>query len=458
MEQSQESANLELLNSIILGRDREIANTIKLVISLGFVSVNLYTLGLIVRFIVQDISADVFRECLALVSLFISGIWLLNNALLKLENRNKINKEVLLNAYSALLEYFLNPKYSAVVSFVSKQTEETEINLYSLDKLCEEKDARHFRIIGASGTGKTVFTDWSLRHFTDSQKLALVLKKKPSNFVNLPHICTYFNYDSYVEVLRAIQTEMYNRSKNQSELMLEFILDDWLAVLLKHKEAADILKELLVVARELNIRIWLISHTTRGKALGFEGAADLAETFLDVYLGKFARKRALAIRKLQRKGSQEWYYWNQVVKLSKQQGNRFAMIEDTPAVVPNLSDWIGTSREIIPDLVSTNQLTIEGVKVQGLSADRENTIDVTVKTLEPASTQLLRELEGDEVRQVRGINGQFMTPETMKSLVVNLRQEKFTKEKIISNIWNVSKGGNKRYKNLSKLLDAFLKD
>lgn len=456
MVQSQESANLELLNSIILGRDREIANTINWIMILSLVLTVLYLISLVTRFYLGVINADIFRESLAVIAFLILLISLLNSVLLKIQNRNRINKEVLLNAYSSLMEYFLNPRYSAVVSWLSEQDKEQEINLYSLDKLCEEKDARHFRIIGASGTGKTLFTDWVLRFFTDSQKLALVLKKKPDNFANLPHVCTYFNYESYVNVLEIIQKEMYKRSQEDNPLMLEFILDDWLAVLLKHPGAAEILKELLIMARELNIRLWLISHTTRGKAIGFDGASDLAETFLDVYLGKFARKRALAIRKLQRKGSSEWYYWNQIVKLSKQQGNRFAMVEDTPAVVPNLADWRGINQESIPDLVSTNQLSIEGTKVQGLSAETRNIIEVSSSELKMPCTKILRELESGEVRRVRGINGVYIAPESLKSIALKLHHQKFSKEKIIKTIWNVSKGGNKRYRNLSKLVDLFV--
>ena len=190
MVQSQELANLELLNSIILGRDREIANTINWIMILSLVLASLYLISLVTRFYLGVISADIFRESLAVIAFLILLISLLNSVLLKIENRNMINKEVLLNAYSSLIEYFLNPRYSAVVSWLSEQDKEQEINLYPLDKLCEEKDARHFRIIGASGTGKTLFTDWVLRFFTDSQKLSYY-----------SYYYSYYGYYSYHHLL-----------------------------------------------------------------------------------------------------------------------------------------------------------------------------------------------------------------------------------------------------------------
>jgi hypothetical protein len=197
--------------------------------------------------------------------------------------------------------------------------------------------------------GKTTLVDW----LVDQLEGAFIItpKKKPHNWCGLKiYGCTptMFNFEAILERLKWVQSEMYQRyeliEKGQEPPLTNFVVDEWRLINKNIPEAKEIMKEIITVAREANLRMIALAQGMQVKTWGFEDESDLQECFTDILIGDFAIKRCLSLRRKYHKQSEEYAYWTQVLAFLKQ-SDRPCMVANQPAIIPNLSNW---RRDITP--------------------------------------------------------------------------------------------------------------
>jgi hypothetical protein len=203
--------------------------------------------------------------------------------------------------------------------------------------------------VAGTGKGKTTLVDWLIDILGDA--FIITPKKKPPNWCGLKvYGCTpkMFNFDAILKQLQWVQSEMYQRydliHKGEEPLLTNFVVDEWRLINKNIPEAKEIMKEIITVAREANLRMIALAPGMQVKTWGFEDESDLEECFSDILIGDFAISQCLSLRRKHHKQSEEYAYWTEVLTFFKH-CIRPCMVANQPAIIPDLSNW---QRDIAP--------------------------------------------------------------------------------------------------------------
>lgn len=205
----------------------------------------------------------------------------------------------------------------------------------------------HLRIIGKTGSGKTVLADWLL-DILGGERFVITPKKKPHNWQGLEVVGCYFDYDAIRVRLERIREMMYSRfdliDRGEDPGFVNFIVDEWRLIATNIKaektedgermSAKDIMREIITVAREANMRMIALAQGEQVRTWGLEGESDVGECFTSIRIGQFAVDHA---RSLQKKLPET--QWNELMGELERQGHRCCMVDDVPARIPDLSKW-----------------------------------------------------------------------------------------------------------------------
>jgi hypothetical protein len=215
----------------------------------------------------------------------------------------------------------------------------------------------HIRIIADTGVGKTTLADWLIDILGGAT--VITPKKKPQHWVGLEVIgCTpkMFNFEAIKAKIAEIQKEMYRRydliEKGEEPPLINFTIDEWRLIIKSIPESKEILKELITVAREANLRLIGMAQGKQVSFWGFEEESDLEECFTDILIGEFAIEHCLTLRRKYTKNSEEYAYLSQVLIFLKQ-SPRPCMVGNQPAIIPDLSVW---KRKTQPSATANTEL------------------------------------------------------------------------------------------------------
>ncbi|GAX43423.1 hypothetical protein NIES4075_44360 [Tolypothrix sp. NIES-4075] len=194
--------------------------------------------------------------------------------------------------------------------------------------------------------------DWLVDVLGDA--FIITPKKKPHNWCGLEiYGCTpkMFNFEAILERLKWIQSQMYQRyeliDKGEEPPLINFVVDEWRLINKNIPKAKEIMKEIITVAREANLRLIAMAQGTQVKTWGFEEESDLEECFSDILIGDFAVERCLSLRRKHHKQSEEYAYWTQVLAFLKQ-SDRPCMVANQPAIIPDLTNWRRDLTPVVP--------------------------------------------------------------------------------------------------------------
>lgn len=191
--------------------------------------------------------------------------------------------------------------------------------------------------------GKTTLVDW----LVDALGGAFIItpKKKPHNWCGLTvYGCTpkMFNYEAILQRLTWVQQQMYARyeliDSGEDPPLTNFVVDEWRLINKNIPSAKEIMKEIITVAREANLRMIALAQGTQVKTWGFEDESDLEECFTDILIGDFAIEQCINLRNKYPKKSEEYAYWMGVLAFLKK-SDRPCMVAKEPAIIPDLSQW-----------------------------------------------------------------------------------------------------------------------
>lgn len=215
----------------------------------------------------------------------------------------------------------------------------------------------HIRVIAMTGMGKTTLVDWLIDILGGG--FVITPKKKPHQWNGLEvHGCTpnYFNFEAIDKALRLVQDDMYQRykiiQKGDEPPLNNFVVDEWRLINQNIPGAKVLMKNLITIAREANLRMIALAQGTQVRTWGLETESDLSECFVDILIGDFAIDRCLSIRRKYQNNSVEYVYWTVVLAFLKQ-SDRPCMVANQPAIIPDLSTW---SREITTIVHSSEAL------------------------------------------------------------------------------------------------------
>lgn len=198
----------------------------------------------------------------------------------------------------------------------------------------------HLRIIGKTGSGKTLLADWLL-DVLGGEVVVVTPKKRWGDWTGLRIIgCTPepFDYDAIAQYLDGLVIEMYERYKQidngVTPVFLTVVIDEWRLISQKVERAKDIMRELITVAREANIRIIALAQGEQVETWGLKGESHVGECFASIRIGRFAVEH---LRMQQSKMSAETF--TQRLAELERQGYRCCTVDDVPARIPNLAGW-----------------------------------------------------------------------------------------------------------------------
>lgn len=203
--------------------------------------------------------------------------------------------------------------------------------LFDWDRLKTEPDTfPHIRIIAKSGMGKTTLAEWLLS-ILGGQQFVITPKKKPTDWRNHQVFGAGFNFDECADKMEWVKGEMYNRFAQMEEGIepgfINFVADEWRLVVKKKPTAKEDAKEVITVARDAKIRMIAIAQGEQVSSWGLEGESDLEECFTTIRLGQFAIDYAKKLK------------LSATVLSWLQQQKRPCMVENQPALVPDLKNY-----------------------------------------------------------------------------------------------------------------------
>lgn len=219
----------------------------------------------------------------------------------------------------------------------------TEIKFFDFSQFRNEPDKfPHIRVIGKTGVGKTRFTEW-LMDLLGGEQFVITPKKKPSDWLNQTVYGYPFNYQQCEEKLKEIHTLMHRRYAEMEEGIshnqINFACDEWKLINKNISTAKEVMKDIIIVARDAKIRLIALAQGENVATWGLEGESDLEECFTTVRFGDFALDYCKGLRNQYRKDSDEFLYYSAVLNELVSQGFRCCMIDRLPARVPDLSNW-----------------------------------------------------------------------------------------------------------------------
>ena len=200
----------------------------------------------------------------------------------------------------------------------------------------------HIRVIGKTGVGKTRFTEW-IMDMLGGEQFVITPKKKPTDWINHKVYGYPFDYPACERKLVEIHKLMHLRyalmEEGKTPYQINFACDEWKLINKNISSAKELMKDIIIVARDAKIRLIALAQGENVATWGLEGESDLEECFSTVRFGDFATEHCKFLRNKYRKDSLEYDYYSAVLKELESQGFRCCMVENQPARVPDLGNW-----------------------------------------------------------------------------------------------------------------------
>lgn len=239
---------------------------------------------------------------------------------------------------------------------------QTDILFFDFTKLRNEPDKfPHIRVIGKTGVGKTRFAEWIL-DMLDGEQFVITPKKKPTDWSNHKVYGYPFNYDECERKLQETHGLMHTRYADMEDgkipYQINFVCDEWKLINKNVASAKELMKDIIIVARDARIRLIALAQGENVSTWGLEGESDLEECFTTVRFGDFALLHCKYLRNKYRKDSEEYNYYSEVLRELESQGFRCCLVDNQPARVPDLSNWkptfnvISNSSNLVSSTVS----------------------------------------------------------------------------------------------------------
>jgi hypothetical protein len=274
---------------------------------------------------------------------------------------------------------------------------EIKIEFFDFNQLRDEPDKfPHIRVIGKTGVGKTRFTEWMMDLLGGYQYI-ITPKKKPTDWVNHRVYGYPFNYEECEKKLVETRDLMYERYKLIEEgkplFQINFACDEWKLINKGVASAKELMKEIIVVARDAQIRLIALAQGENVATWGFEGESDLEECFTTIRFGEFAIEHCKSLRNKYRKDSEEYIYYSAVLKELESQGFRCCMVGNQPARVPNLANWKPGFKESIDSFNSKNTMVAVGFQNGSISSLQKESETPIQQGIHPEN----QNLEGEDL-------------------------------------------------------------
>lgn len=220
---------------------------------------------------------------------------------------------------------------------------DVQINFFDFTEFRNEPDQfPHIRVIGKTGVGKTRFTEWILE-MLGGEQFVITPKKKPVDWLNHKIYGYPFNYTECENKLVETHELMHKRyaimEQGINPHQINFACDEWKLINKNVPSAKELMKDIIIVARDAKIRLIALAQGENVATWGLEGESDLEECFTTVRFGEFALDHCKFLRNKYRKDSEEFQYYSAVLQELELQGFRCCMVEKQPARVPNLASW-----------------------------------------------------------------------------------------------------------------------
>ncbi|MBF2016354.1 MAG: hypothetical protein IGS23_14360 [Rivularia sp. T60_A2020_040] len=258
---------------------------------------------------------------------------------------------------------------------------EIQLTFFEFTQLRNEPDKfPHIRVIGKTGVGKTRFTEW-IMDMLGGEQFVITPKKKPTDWINHKVYGYPFNYGECEAKLKQTQELMYKRyedmEKGVQPHQINFSCDEWKLINKNVSSAKEVMKDIIIVARDAKIRLIALAQGENVATWGLEGESDLEECFTTVRFGEFAKDHCKYLRNKYRKGSEEFQYYSAMLKELESQGFRCCMVDNVPARVPNLANWKPSFNQVSDSFDSSNNKVLEQLERQ-LHAPSQNHSETTV--------------------------------------------------------------------------------
>lgn len=218
-----------------------------------------------------------------------------------------------------------------------------EITFFDFTQFRNEPDKfPHIRVIGKTGIGKTRFTEW-LMDLLGGEQFVITPKKKPTDWLNHRVFGYPFRYQECEAKLKEVHSLMHRRYAEMEDGIrhnqINFACDEWKLINKNVATAKEVMKDIIIVARDAKIRLVALAQGENVATWGLEGESDLEECFTTVRFGDFALDYCKGLRNQYRKDSDEYLYYSAVLAELVSQGFRCCMVDRQPARVPDLSNW-----------------------------------------------------------------------------------------------------------------------
>jgi hypothetical protein len=286
------------------------------------------------------------------------------------------------------------------------------IQLFNWADLCNQPDRYpHLAILGSTGSGKTVLTEWLLHQMPGSSKV-ITTKRRPNQWRGLQVLGTPRNFEAIEEGLQQLlqmmgyRTAELERMEHGDFTPFNVAIDEYPAIAANIKDVAKYITTLLREARETRIRLLLLLQGQQVKTLGLEGQSDLRDCLSFLRLGSFATKHANSVLPP-----------DQAAWVTAQRYP--CMVGDTPATVPDLSNWAPAT--VVSESIS-----------EGFNP----------KYSETSETQTAQAVSGSIAR----FGLQQLPAETAKNRIAEMRNAGMNQSQIILAFWGAKAGDNSAYK------------
>ncbi|TAE54379.1 MAG: hypothetical protein EAZ88_09360 [Oscillatoriales cyanobacterium] len=231
----------------------------------------------------------------------------------------------------------------------------------------------HIRAVGATGIGKTCLIDWLLDVFPAGKTQVITVKRRVNQWVGLKVIGVPEDFDAIRSALDDLQAVRKKRTQKMAEgvdssPVLNVAVDEWRVITKNLKAIADrankeillpsakeVMGNMITLAREVNIRMFVMAQGRQVETWGLEGESDLAECFCSIYLGKFAIEECEAVRNRHPANSPAYEQYQAVRDYLESIGSRAAWIScadgEFPAIVPDLNSWKRGNKDEVKPMV-----------------------------------------------------------------------------------------------------------